>query len=338
MVTLKEVAKHAGVSTATVSRVINHSGRVAPRTREKILMAIQQLNYVPDGVARSMAMQRTGILGMVVPDIRNISFAEIYLGASEYAVAHGYIMWLVDSHDSVTHEREAWLQLRRIRVDGVLIAPIHSRANRDLWETSPVPLCFVDREPERTTVDFVGMDNFQGVYEATKFLVEHRHTRIGIIAGPQANSAGRERLSGFYAAMQEMQIPVLTQNVVVGDFHEHTGYLLGRQLLAQWEPPTGIIVCNNLMTLGLLQGIADTPSARLGHTIAVIGFDDFPLATIISPPLSVISRPMREVGARAAAVLIARLSEPHRPVSRTILGPHLILRGSERFPTQSSPP
>ena len=334
MVTIREVAQRAGVSTATVSRVVNGSSHVTPETRDKILQIIQDLNYVPDGLARGTAMQQSRIIGMIVPDIRNGSFAEIYLGASDVASRHGYVMWLVDSNDNPKHEREMWLQLRRVRVDGVLVTPVDSRVNSEVWKTSPVPLCFVDRNVDSLLCDFVGIDNFHGVYEATKFLLNNRHTHLGIIAGPQSNSAGRDRLAGFMAAMHEAACNVHRDDVAIGDFHEKSGYLLGRRMLAKDPPPSGIVVCNNLMTSGLLQAIADTASVRLGETVAVIGFDDFPLATAMDPALSVVSRPMREVGAKAAELLILRLSQPNRAISQVILGPHMILRGSERFPSK----
>ncbi len=330
MVTTKDVAQKAGVSTATVSRVINGSARVSPATRARILQVIQELNYVPDGLARGIATQRSHILGMIVPDIRNGAFAEIYLGASDYASQHGYVVWLVNSNDNPVKEREVWLQLRQVRVDGVLVTPVNDAENHEIWRSAPVPLCILDRNIRTNPWDFIGIDNFHGLYDATRVLLDYHHTHIGIIAGPQSNSAGRDRLAGYQAAMQEAGYPISAATVAIGDFHESSGYALGQHLLRQDPRPTAIIVCNNLMMLGFLHALAQAPDVRLGSELAVIGFDDFPLATVLHPAISVVSSPMRTLGARGAELLISRLQQPKRPIQHVVLSPHMILRGSER--------
>lgn len=329
--TIKDVARRAEVSTATVSRVINQSGPVMPATRERILQAIRELNYVPDAFARGTATQRSRTIGMLVPDIRNPFFAEIYLGASEAAARRDYIVWLADSNESTSVESEMLLKLRHFRADGILVTPVDASANLKEWASSTIPLCFVDREAQPEQWDFVGIDNFQGAFNATRLLLQEGHTQIAIIAGPQTSTSGRERLAGFKSALDKVGQTVPAEWIQIGDFHEQSGYELGRRLLSLNPPrPTAVLSCNNLMTLGLLQAIHDTPSAHLGKTIAVIGFDDLPLATVVNPPLTVVVRPMRELGEKAANLLIERIEHPERPLSRIILGAHLIIRGSQR--------
>ena len=331
LATIKDVARLAGVSTATVSRVVNQSGPVMKSTRERILRAIGELDYVPDAFARGTAMQRSRTIGMIVPDIRNPFFAEIYLGASEAAARRDYIVWLADSNESSAVECEMLLKLRHFRADGILVTPVDAATNLEEWASSPIPLCFVDREAHPEKWDFVGIDNFQGAFNATRLFLQEGHTQIGIIAGSQTSTSGRERLAGFQAALDKSGQTVPEEWIQVGDFHEKSGYELGRRLLSLPTPrPTAVLSCNNLMTLGLLQAIHDTPGERLGQTIAVIGFDDLPLATVMQPPLTVVVRPMRELGEMAANLLIERIEHPERPVSRVILGAHLFIRGSER--------
>ncbi len=331
MATIKDVADRAGVSTATVSRVLNQSGPVMPRTRARVLKAIEELNYVPDALARGTATQRSHTIGMIVPDIRNPFFAEMYLGASEAAARHNYIVWLVDSNENSTTEYEMFLKLRHFRVDGVLVTPVNTSVNIQEWISSPIPLCFVDREAQPERWDFVGIDNFQGAFNATRLLLQEGHTRIGIIAGPQTSTSGRERLEGFRAALNQANLRIPPEWTQIGDFHEKSGYELGLWLLSLKTPgPTALLSCNNLMTLGLLQAIRDTTNVHLSKTIAIIGFDDLPLATVVNPPLTVVVRPMRELGENAAELLIKRIERPERPVSRMILGANLIIRGSEK--------
>lgn len=328
--TIKDVADLAGVSTATVSRVINGVGHVHPKTEARVRQVLDQLGYVPNGWAQAMAA--TGgisLLGLVVPDIQNPFFAAIYAGVSEAVAANGLTTWMGDSTDDAQQELKELYLLQRYRPRGIVLTPAHPTQNLKVIQRIPVPVCLVDRRLAVDEWDLVLIDNKQGARQATKTLIEAGHHHIAIIAGPPNTTPGQERLEGFLEVMAHEGLLVPPEYCVTGDFREGSGYRLGRQLLSLDRPPTAIFSCNNLMTAGLLQAIQTAPDAVLGETISVIGFDDIPISTFTTPPLTVVSRPTKEMGIQAGQLIWDRINDPTRRKTTVMLMPHLVIRGSE---------
>lgn len=335
--TLQDVAKLAGVSTATVSRVLNDSLHVNDSTRKKVLDAIHKLNYAPNALARGTVTQKSGLLGMLIPDIRNTFFAEVYLGASAYASQKGYTLWLMDSGEDPAQEEQMLGLLHRYRVSGALVIPVNATSNEHRFLTFPSPLCFIDRELRTGIWDFVGVDHFYAGLLLTNQLLVAGHERIGIIAGPQQSSSGQQRLAGYKAALQGARIKPKSSWIEIGDFHEQSGYDLGQRLLTVTPSLTAIISGNRLMSLGLLQALRDTPGVHYAESVTMVGFGDFPLAGMTKPGITVITQPAVKLGSQAAQLLIERIETPSLDPRRIIVGADLMVRGSEQLPSLIRP-
>ncbi len=327
--TIRDVAKFAGVSVATVSRVINRLGGVKPETEGNILNAMQELHYIPNVLARSVASQKSTLIGMIVPDIGNPFFAEVYSEVNKIVRQHSYTTFLGDSEDDWNREEELLQIMLEHRASGIILTPTDEHGDWLRRLHFDIPVCLVDRNLEGMDCDRVLIDNRHGAYDATRLLVENGHERIGIITGPLGSTPGKERFEGYRACLQDKEIELVSEFVQVGNFREGSGFNLGRKLLSNKRPPTAILSCNNLMTMGLLEAI-NVSSFQIGTDIAVIGFDDIPIATLMTPKLTVVSRPMREMGEWAAKLLLKRIENPGIPKQIVMMTPHLIIRGSEK--------
>jgi LacI family transcriptional regulator len=326
--TIRDVAKLAGVSVATVSRVINNLDGVKPQTEQKILKAMKELNYIPNLLARSVVSQRSQLLSMIIPDIENPFFAAVYKGASKKLLKGNYMTLLGDSGDELTIEEQLLKIMLEHRVAGLILTPVSEEPDWLERITLDIPVCLVDRNINHFDCDRVLIDNQLGTYEATKLLINNGHTKIGIISGPLESTPGKERFTGYYRCLKDHNIDIEDDFIQYGDFREKSGYNLGVKLLELESPPTAILSSNNLMTIGLLEAI-NGKRLTIGRDIAVVGFDDIPIATLMNPKLTVVSRPMQEMGEIAAEMLLKRMENPEEPKQLVRMTPHLIVRGSE---------
>ncbi len=327
--TIRDVAKFAGVSVATVSRVINRLGGVKSETENRILEAMQKLHYIPNVLARSVASQKNTLIGMVIPDIGNPFFAQVYSEVNKIVRKFSYTTFLGDSEDDWNREEELLQIMLEHRASGIILTPTNENGDWLQRLHFDIPICLVDRNLEGIDCDRVLIDNRLGAYEATRLFVENGHERIGIITGPLSSTPGKERFEGYRSCLQDNGLELDDEFIQVGDFREGSGFNLGRKLLSNKRPPTAILSCNNLMTMGLLEAI-NFSSFQIGTDISVIGFDDIPIATLMTPKLTVVSRPMREMGEWAAKLLLKRIENPNVPKQFVMMTPHLIVRGSER--------
>lgn len=326
--TIRDVAKLAGVSVATVSRVINKVGGVRPKTEQRIQAAMKDLQYIPNVLARSVASQKTKLIGMIVPDIENPFFPAVYNGADKVVREFKYTTLLGGSNDTYEREEEILQMMLEHQASGILLTPVNSRAKWIEKAGGRVPICLIDRDIPELDCDRVLINNRLGTYEAARLFIEKGHRKLAIITGPLESTPGKDRFEGYKNCLQEFGIEVNPDYIQVGDFREGSGYRLGKRLLELPEPPTAILSCNNLMTIGLLEMI-HTSSIQIGRDVGIIGFDDIPIATLMHPNLTVVSRPMREMGECAANMIIQRIENPDQPKKTVIMSPHLIIRGSE---------
>ncbi|MDP4085818.1 MAG: LacI family DNA-binding transcriptional regulator [Bacillota bacterium] len=326
--TIRDVAKLAGVSVATVSRVINKLGGVRPETEQRIEKAMEELQYIPNVLARSVASKKTKLIGMIVPDVENPFFAAVFSGADKVVREYAYTTLLGGSNDTYEREENLLQTMLEHQASGILLTPTFPKAKWVERMGNRVPTCLIDRDMEGMNCDRVLIDNRRGTYEATKLFIQKGHTQLAIITGPLESTPGRERFEGFKQCLHDFSIELNQDYIQIGDFHSGSGYQLGKRLLKLNHPPTAILSCNNLMTIGLLEMI-HTSSIRLGEDLGVIGFDDIPIATLMHPNLTVVSRPMREMGECAAEMLLQRIQNPNQPNRTVIMSPHLIVRGSE---------
>lgn len=331
--TMTDVARRAGVSAATVSRYL--AGQRV-RQAQAVAKAISDLNFSPSAAARSLKSGQTKTLALVVPDVSNPFFAAVARGVEELAAVAGFTIELHNSGESGDREAEI---LRKIvgRVDGLILAPVaeDDEIPRQVVKAG-VPIVFIDREI-RSTKSFssVLIDNVSGAKQATQHLIEHGHKRIAVIHGPVTSTPGRQRLEGFQQTMKDEQLTVPREFVRDGGFTQNGGLTAMNALLELDEPPTAVLVCNNLMTIGALLAMKKK-AIRIPKDISVIGFDEMEISLLLDPPLTVVSRPMEQQGKLAAEMLINGLVGVTTSTSKRVVMPvELIERGSCAPPPQT---
>ncbi len=304
--TMRDVARLAGVSIATVSAVLTGKKPVSTTLRGRIEEAMRALDYHPDHVARSLKMGATNVVGMVIPDVSNPFFTELMQGAEEEARRRGMSVMLCNTDGDPAIERHQLSTLLAHRADGILLACADSCAPWERLERRKIPLVFIDRLPLGFQGPAVGLDNRAAASEAVRYLIGLGHRRIGIIAGLQKVSPGIGRLEGFREAMEAAQLPVRDQYVTYGDFSIESGHQAAIELISSPLPPTAILSCNNKMTLGLMRAMAEHKVACPG-TVSVIGFDDFEWSANFSPRLTTVAQPTRAMGRKAMELLLAQI-------------------------------
>lgn len=302
--TMKDVAERAGVSVATVSRVLNDKGPVREATRERVRATMRALNYTPDGAARSLKTRKTRTLGALLPDLYGEFFTEIVRGIDQAAREEDYHLLTSGSHDD-EDELEAVLKALRGRVDGLLL--MSSRISVERFETlvpARLPVVVIGGQAAARPYDVLNVANFQGARAIVSHLIEaHGHERIATITGPLDGRDAAERLRGYRVALAEEGITQDDALEVEGDFLQETGYRLARRLLHQPNPPTAFFAANDSMALGTLSALHEA-DLRVPGDAAVAGFDDIPSSRYMTPSLSTVHVPSYEMGRCAAERLI----------------------------------
>jgi len=309
MSTLVEVSKRAGVSTATVSNVITGAVNVSPGLQKRVLAAIEELDYHPNLVARSLKLKRTRLLGMVVSDITNPFFPLMVRGAEDVALENNYLLITFNTDDQVERERKVLTALRSRRVDGILLvispnpeAPSHiEKAMR-----AGIPLVCLDRMPVGFEADSVTVDNPGGAFRCVQHLLSLGHRRVAIVNGPEAMPIAAERFEGYRRALEAAGLPVDPALVRRGDFRVESGYILGRELLTMSDRPSAIFTTNNNMALGVL-GALEELGMSYPRDVALAVFDDLPFASSFRSRLTAVSNPAYAIGQKGAELLLRRI-------------------------------
>ncbi|HLH57840.1 MAG TPA: LacI family DNA-binding transcriptional regulator [Streptosporangiaceae bacterium] len=329
MPNISDVARRAGVSTATVSRFLR-----GQRVREEaaIRQVIDELGYRPKAAARSL---RSGVhyaIAVVVPDVANPFFADLVKGIESVCRGGPYNVLLVNTDESVELEDAVVGDILQ-RVDGIILAPATEQDKTpDRIKESGVPVVFADRELRGQRFDSVLVDNAEGARSAAGYLAGLGHSRIAIISGPLNTTPGRERHDAFVTAVEDLGGQIPDEYRQISDFREGGGYQAMLRLLALPQPPTAVFCANNLMTVGALKAL-NSMRIRVPQDLSIIGFDDLDLAPLLWPPLTVIDRPTVEQGVLAARLLLARLAGQGDPEpQRVVLSTRLIERASCTIP------
>lgn len=324
----------------TVSRVINANGYVHPDTREKVLSAAAKLNYRRNGLARGLKRQRTDTVGLVIGDVANPFAAEIIRGVREVLNLHGFTLFVCVSEQSVQEEAAAFESLADHRVDGMIIATRASKkgnANLAKLLDANIPIVALGRDFIHPQIDFVSADHFKGGYDATEHLIKLKHKRIGFIGIKQSYGAGLKRFQGYLKALRAHGITA-EEDLIVGGRKgteqapgystEEVGYEGMKHLLSLRKKLTAVFARNDFTALGAISAIKQSGLAIPGD-IAVVGFDDIPLAAHTSPPLTTVFQPTFEQGRIAAEFLLRRMetTEP-LPRTETVLPCRLVVRES----------
>ena len=327
-VTVKEVARQAGVSTATVSRVLSGAVQVTEDLRERVLSAAAALNYHPNRAARNLRVGFNRSVGILIPDIENPFYTSLVRGVEQVLQAGGYSLLLANYNESSEQEKTYLSQMQAEGVAGLLFSASREpgAAYADLARAG-IPAVAVSRKLANPSIDQVTVDNEGGAYSAVKHLLELGHLRIGLINGPQALSTSQERYDGYHAALRESAIKPVKQLVQHCDFRQTGGYLGMQKLLSLNTAPTAVFVASNLMTLGALQAIHEAGLDIPGQ-IALVGFDEMPWAVSLRPPLTTVAQPINEVGQTAARLLLERIQNFQLPRREVLLKTELIVRSS----------
>lgn len=332
MATIYDIAKYVGVSAGTVSRALSRPEKVLPDTRKRIEQAAAVLGYVPNAVARTLKTQRSGKILITVPDIGNPFFAQILKGAEDAAQAAGYAVLLGDTQHQAAREERYAQMLPRNQADGMIVLghrlpPTAREIVRQLGAAAPVVNgCEFD---PALGIPSVHIDNAAAARTAMEHLYALGHVRIAVVGGPPDNPLHRQRLEGVRAAAGA-QGRLESLAPVPGDFSVESGHAAAMQFLGQASAPTAAFCFSDQMALGVLAACRDL-GIRVPEGFSVVGFDDLASSRYLSPPLTTISQPMREIGVRTVNLLLAILGAVDVPHRQT-LDFRLMVRGSTAPP------
>ncbi len=307
---MDDVAKAAQVSVTTVSHVLNGTRKVNPETEKLVRTAIQEVGYIQNSLARSLAMSATSTIGVAIPTFSNHYFTEVVRSIESECMKNGLMMLFSDTHDDPDLELKIVQAFHQRRVDGVVLAPADDGRLGSLayLRENKMPTVIVDHLLSQD-FDQVGLKNKVAAQELIAHLIEHRHQRIGFVSGAAWNSTSAERLDGYRAALRVAGLPFREELICCGESAIEPARGATQQLLALDPRPTAIMTSNNLMTIGAMHALREAGIDVPGD-MAFVGFDDFDWADLFNPRLTVASQPLEEIGAKALNLLTKRIKNP----------------------------
>jgi LacI family transcriptional regulator len=331
MATVLDVAKRAGVSPMTVSRVVNGSGPVSPKLRARVEKALKETGYVPNSVARNLRTKRTDTIGLVMPDITNPFFTHVVRGMEVTAREAGLLLLLTNTDQRPDEEARVVSMLLQRQVDGLLAIPAGSCADTArLCQDAGVPLVIVDRRPEMPgSIDVVRADAEGGAYQLGKLLAGLGHANVAVITGPAYVPTAVDRAAGFAKAVEEEGLPAPI--VVHGDFSLASGHDMTQDLMQLDPRPTAIFAANNFLAIGAQHAIEEM-ELNVPEDVALVGLDDLPTEMVTFPFLTVAAQPAEEMGRRAVELLVRRIKEPEGEPEEILLPTELTVRRSSGDP------
>jgi LacI family transcriptional regulator len=332
--TIRDVARHAEVSVASVSRVLSGTGPVTDYTRQKVEAAVAELAYVPHSGARSLSTSRTQVIGVILPDLFGEFFSELIRGMDLAARAGGYHLIVSSSHGDAD-EASAAIRSMRGRVDGLAVLSPHVDAARLADSLAgALPVLLMNGAAEGTGRPSIVVDNHGGAVAAVRHLVEGGRRRIACIAGPQANSEAAARRAGYLQAMADAGLEPL---VAEGDFTQDAGHAACLDLIGRAPRPDAVFAANDMMAVGALLALQET-GLRCPEDVAVVGFDDVPIAALMRPSLTTLKIDIAEIGRRALERLIGMIARPaEADAAQEVVRPVLVERQSSRAHARSNP-
>ncbi|SDB81231.1 catabolite control protein A [Shouchella lonarensis] len=329
--TIYDVAREAGVSMATVSRVVNGNPNVKPTTRKKVLAAIERLGYRPNAVARGLASKKSTTVGVIIPDISSIFFAELARGIEDIATMYKYNIILCNSDQNKEKEIHLINTLLEKQVDGIVfmggeITDEHAEQLR----RSPVPVVLAATIDPKEEFPSVNIDYKQAVNDAISFLTEQGHKRIGMLSGPLEDPInGYQKFAGYREALEQAGIAFSEDLVIIGDYTHDSGVEAVGTFMSLAQPPTAIFTSNDEMALGVIHGAQDS-GRSVPEDLEVVGFDDTRLATMVRPTLSTVVQPLYDIGA-VSMRLLTKYMNKEEVSEHTVCLPHrLESRGSTK--------
>jgi DNA-binding LacI/PurR family transcriptional regulator len=329
-VTIRDVARHAGVSHQTVSRVINDSDKVRPATRDHVNVSIAELGYRPNAMARSMARGRSGILACIAPNLTDYTFASIIEGAQNAAREHGYFLLSASAHDEAQFSTLIDQLATTRRTEGIMV--INPYVNeRYKYLTQDVPVVFAGARPREDGTTSVALDDVAVARQATEHLLSLGHKRIAMITGPMEEDCSQDRSQGYRQALATTDVSILTDLIVEGDWGAQSGYEGLYTLLTSEHTPTAVFSQNDGMAVGVLRAARDI-GLRVPQDFSVIGVDDIPYSSFFTPPLTTFRQDFEFIGAEATRLLAEAIDNPTNERTHLLISAELVQRRSTGVP------
>lgn len=323
MARIKDVAKQAGVSVASVSRVLAGHSKVSESIRQRVLGAVQELSYRPDLAARRLRSRQTDTIGLIVSDIRNPFFTEVSRAVEDVAYQHHFRVILCNTDEDVEKESLYLDLMRDENVSGVILSPTLTTLAGFRARDYPFPLVLVDRCDRETAADAVILDNVDAGYRLTTHLIENGYRRNIFFYGT-TSATGRQRREGYVAAMAAHGLEVHAEPVPATADH---GRAAARERLRRRPLPDALVASSGLILLGLTEALREA-QVQFPDGVALAGFDDLPWTRLVEPGITVIAQPLYDIGRAAIELLLQRIAKPEQAVRRVVLRGDLIARGS----------
>jgi LacI family fructose operon transcriptional repressor len=325
MASIKDVAEAAGVSTATVSRVLSNGLHVRPEVRERVKAAVERLDYRPNLVARSLRSQQSTTIGLIVSDIRNPFFTSLSRAVEDTMYEQGFSVLLCNTDEQPEKEAIYLNLMRDTSIAGVIISPTRRTVASFTDSNNPFPVVVVDRSIPNVDVDAVLLDNVDAAYRLTTHLIEQGYRRIGALCSDM--STGLERQTGYEKALREHGLALRAEHVKYVPPKMEAGYAAALKMIDTAEPPDALFTVNSLLAAGALQAIQER-HLTIPDDIALVTFDETTWASLVQPAITLIAQPTYEIGKTAAELLLQRIADPGRSTRQVILKGQLLVRGS----------
>jgi LacI family transcriptional regulator len=326
--TIKDIAKKANVSYGTVSRALNNKYGVKKETRERVLAVAGRMGYSPNGIARGLVKKATNTIGLVIPDILNPFYPGVACGIEDKALKGGYSVFFCNTNHDKKREIQSLKLLAEKRVDGIIVAPGLDDSDIPNDVTGgDIPIVHICRRYVEPDKSFVVIDDERGGFLATKHLIEQGYKKIGFIGAQNQALYMDKRFEGYKQAFKKYGLELDDRYIYSSDFRRQTGYRLVRKMIANGDYPRAIFAENDILALGVIQGIRES-GLSIPEDIAVVGFDDIPFASFPEVQMTTIHQPKHEMGEIAVSILLDQLSGRNTQPRKVILEPRLIVRRS----------
>lgn len=334
--TIYDVAKVAEVSIATVSKVINKTGRISEETIKKVEKVMEELDYQPSVVASALTGKQTYTIGMIIPDLANPHFAEVARGVEDRASQLGYNMIICSTDNDLEKEEKYILLLNQKSVDGIIVATgaRHTSSLKQLIQRK-IPVVLLSRDLPSLKVDAVLLDDFLGGYQATSHLLSLGHEKIAMITEDLHYSSTSERVRGYKQAMEDAGLTCEDRFIWIADFTMEGAKWTAERLLASDDPPTAIFTSNDLLAMGALQAAREA-HLSIPDDLSIVGFDDTILAKLVDPSLTTVRQPNKEMGQAVMDLLVEEIRQEKRGKRKVVLMPELVIRNSTTKPRARS--
>ena len=334
---MNDIARIAGVSLGTVSNVLNGTAGVREPVRQRVLKAVQAVGYQPSQLARALRRDKTNMIGMIIPDITNPFFPAVVRGAEDVAFSNGYRLVLCNTDNDHSKELVHLNELRTYLPAGLIVIPSNFSdltAQAEIYRKAGTGVVCIDRLPKNWSGDSVTADNEAGAYNATRFLLQMKHTRLAAITGPLHLTNAKERLDGFKRAVRESKLRLAPEYIQETTYDKQGGHSKALILLRLVPRPTAIFAGNDMIALGALLAIRES-GLRCPEDVSLMGFDDLDLAETTNPSLSSVSQSGYQLGTTAATILLDRLGGDKSPPKHLVLPTSLRLRHSVAGPPEA---